>query len=1090
MKRNTILTLAAGLILGIGATFAVLLLLQPASNQSPVREAAPTTVVALAATSTPLVEVSLTLTLSAVATSLSTQLAVLSATMEAQTTSATPRLGMPDGNQVSEAARNMRQLSNYATTFTSIGTDKDIVLSFEVNGSRYRGQGDFSSGRWEYIGEGYHVWFRSKQNTWLEDRGQTALKDAIDRALAAFEQVENDALLATYEGEQMLDGRLVNHYLIGSPEKGRSFELWVDVKVVGGPLVRKLILKNADVGGSGTTFVQTYDRFGQIPAIELPSASYLLPTATTIEDELTAAEGLDLLIEAGTSMRTATYLWDARATIDGSTFIANGEYGKASSIVDLTYKGTMVKIRLDEGSTYRSTDGGNTWQDISTSSLRDGIDLMISTFDEPFLSQSDPDLKVEVRGREQVDGVATIKVRTTRLVSGTYAGTYTTDYWVDAVASSNGRWVRRYHSEQDGAGGRSIIDISYSGFSPQARLQQPASTVTQPSPASTLAAKQSTPVAPVAPLDLPAMAIIAKVAMVSPDEGWAVGSLGEQDYKRQGSLILHYTAGQWQQVPSPTEQPLYGIFMLSRSEGWAVGGGGTILHYTAGDWVRFSSPSRGELTAIHMTSPDDGWIVGEYTLPLHYQAGRWTELGTDDSPMAKQRLSALVMFNQNEGWTLGDNGYMSEHSDILHYQNGSWAVNSGETYPGLTAVDMVSPNEGWAVGLSIVHYLKGRWTELGQPVAGLGQATLPYIRAIDMVTANSGWAVGNRGVILHYQDGVWSVVATPTDKDLYSIQMTSTEDGWAAGAAGVILHYHGGKWSKVAGPEMSLSLTSVDMVSANEGWAVGENGTILHYKAGKWEREFGPDPLIGLNKVFMFSNKDGWAVGNDGVILHYQVGKWQRAVSPARENLLSLYLTSANEGWAVGGSYGEGNSHVVLRYDGHSWREFGVSGFEYVFAQAVRMSSAKEGWAVGRHLIARYEDAGWEVLTPAFEGDLRAVYLFSSTEGWAVGGEVTDYTTKTSKSLIVRLRNGTWQEVPSPTNQVLNAVSTHSRDDGWAVGDGGTILRYQAGRWQSVNSPTRENLKSVYMTSTDEGWAVGGEVILHYQNGVWQPYDL
>ena len=141
--------------------------------------------------------------------------------------------------------------------------------------------------------------------------------------------------------------------------------------------------------------------------------------------------------------------------------------------------------------------------------------------------------------------------------------------------------------------------------------------------------------------------------MVSASEGWAVGGQPFSDY---GGFILHYSEETWQQVPSPTDEWLEDIDMLSSEEGWAVSKGGVILHFTGGTWQIVSSPTTGTLNAIDMVSENEGWAVGW---------GNW----------------------------LGD------HEGItLHYSGGAWQIYSGSSTEDLSAIDMVSENEGWAVG--------------------------------------------------------------------------------------------------------------------------------------------------------------------------------------------------------------------------------------------------------------------------------------------------------------------------------------------------------------------------------------------------------
>ncbi len=77
---------------------------------------------------------------------------------------------------------------------------------------------------------------------------------------------------------------------------------------------------------------------------------------------------------------------------------------------------------------------------------------------------------------------------------------------------------------------------------------------------------------------------------------------------------------------SPTTQGLSSIAMISASEGWAVGWGGTILHYANGRWSTVNSPNGNHLYSIAMVSASEGWAVGVGTANgsniLHYAGGQ------------------------------------------------------------------------------------------------------------------------------------------------------------------------------------------------------------------------------------------------------------------------------------------------------------------------------------------------------------------------------------------------------------------------------------------------------------------------------------
>ncbi|MEJ2600606.1 MAG: hypothetical protein P8Z00_19895, partial [Anaerolineales bacterium] len=69
---------------------------------------------------------------------------------------------------------------------------------------------------------------------------------------------------------------------------------------------------------------------------------------------------------------------------------------------------------------------------------------------------------------------------------------------------------------------------------------------------------------------------------------------------------------------------------------------------------------------------------------------------------------------------------------------------------------------------------------------------------------------------------------------IFSIKMVSPDEGWAVGADGLIMHYINGSWQQVDSPTGN-TLWSLAMISANEGWAMGSGGTVLHYQDGSWQ---------------------------------------------------------------------------------------------------------------------------------------------------------------------------------------------------------------------------------------------------------------
>ena len=98
-----------------------------------------------------------------------------------------------------------------------------------------------------------------------------------------------------------------------------------------------------------------------------------------------------------------------------------------------------------------------------------------------------------------------------------------------------------------------------------------------------------------------------------------------------------------------------------------------------------------------------------------------------------------------------------------------------------------------------------------------------------------------------------------------------------------------------------------------------------------------------LNGVFMTSADEGWAVGDLGTIFHYTEGSWREVSSPVTHdlvrNLNSVYMTSPDEGWAVG------TFSTIIHYVNGKWEN--ASGQPGEHLNDVRMLTPSEGWAVG-----------------------------------------------------------------------------------------------------------------------------------------------
>ena len=219
------------------------------------------------------------------------------------------------------------------------------------------------------------------------------------------------------------------------------------------------------------------------------------------------------------------------------------------------------------------------------------------------------------------------------------------------------------------------------------------------------------------------------------------------------------------------------------------------------------------------------------------------------------------------------------------------------------------------------------------------------LSAVNFISSDQGWAVGQdlqnqRGVLLYFSDDTWTSVIPPgvsSNWGLSSIHLISSGQGWAVGQdlenkKGVLLHFSGGSRTSVSPPDVSSDwgLSAVHFISSDQGWAVGQDlqnkrGVLLYFSGGSWTSVTPPDVSSdwGLSAVDFISSDQGWAVGQDfqnkrGVLLYFSGGSWTSVTPPDVSSdwgLSGIHLIAPSVGWAVGyTSDGSNVKGVLLKY--------------------------------------------------------------------------------------------------------------------------------------------------------------------------------
>ncbi|WIG59517.1 MAG: hypothetical protein OJF49_002264 [Ktedonobacterales bacterium] len=224
------------------------------------------------------------------------------------------------------------------------------------------------------------------------------------------------------------------------------------------------------------------------------------------------------------------------------------------------------------------------------------------------------------------------------------------------------------------------------------------------------------------------------------------GGVGGGQVNPGPSYILHYQNGVWSEIVFPTSFPqefwlywhpfLADLAMVSPDEGWAVGSG-YILHYQSGQWsIAGRSVHLTDIVFVNMLSPADGWISGvsrnsPHVYALHYDGSSWTPTELPPNAQAYEGFGDMYMRIETtlsggawafEGAFFGGAASPPTRSFVLAYQNGVWQRVSFPSNLYITDVAQATPDEAWAIAwiigpypadTVILHLQNGVWSIYG-----------------------------------------------------------------------------------------------------------------------------------------------------------------------------------------------------------------------------------------------------------------------------------------------------------------------------------------------------------------------------------------
>jgi len=363
------------------------------------------------------------------------------------------------------------------------------------------------------------------------------------------------------------------------------------------------------------------------------------------------------------------------------------------------------------------------------------------------------------------------------------------------------------------------------------------------------------------------------ISLVSSSEGWIVATAQPgpiSTLARRGATGYTLLS-----TNVPTTVDLNAVYMLSASDGFAVGNGGVIIRWNGSVWNALASPvAADDLRGVWLASTADGWAVGDAGIILRWAGAGWNFYQT--SPVA-------VQLNEIHGSSSGQ----------------VWAVGN-------------DPDAGGAVPPVTIRWTGGpAWAD----VSPAGVANNVNLQGIFTISTSLAFAVGDSGTLLKWDGTIWGSIASGTANSLLSAWWVSSTEGWLVGAAGTVIHCTGA--GPVCAPETSgvaAQLNGVQALTNTNVWAVGNGGTIIHRDGTGWSSV--PSGLAAgqhLNSLYMVSAAEGWAVGIDDatgspIILFWDGLTWSRVFpipAPPRagvgnDDLEDVWMVASQDGWAVG----------------------------------------------------------------------------------------------------------------------------------------------------------------------------------------------
>lgn len=319
------------------------------------------------------------------------------------------------------------------------------------------------------------------------------------------------------------------------------------------------------------------------------------------------------------------------------------------------------------------------------------------------------------------------------------------------------------------------------------------------------------------------------------------------------------------------------------------------------NWTEYASPNPAPLFSIHSHDGKNVVAAGpsSHILVSNDSGLTWNDL----TPPAKVNFNYIKYFSNN--FIIAFDGSNMYHSvDSCN----TWTKRALPT--GLDiCIAMLDSMNGWIADDSSRIYKtsdSGITWKLQREFNYLDpNTTLDPLKGIHFFNKDIGCSVGGNGYITATANGgkAWNSKISHTSNTLYDIFVASKNKAWAVGEGGTIIVTSDSckSWSFQTCP-VNVTLRKVAFIDTLNGYILGDNGIILKTSNGGvlWQLE--SSPSSSLNSIEFVDNQMGWVIANNGKIFRTLDGgnQWESQESGVQSNLINMDFINNYSGIIVG----------------------------------------------------------------------------------------------------------------------------------------------------------------------------------------------